>query len=177
MQNSTNNPGISFQSHRKDNKKQGIKHLKALYLAENKRKYPSIPDYARSFPDYSDKTANGLTKCIIDFIKLSGYQAERINCMGRIIDNRETVSDVMGNIRTIGRVQYGKTTGQRGTADISATIKGRSVKIEVKIGRDRQSQAQKDYQKLVENSGGVYFIATDFEQFYNWFILTFGSHE
>jgi hypothetical protein len=31
----------------------------------------------------------------------------------------------------------------------------------VKIGNDRQSEAQKAYQKSIENSGGVYVIAKD----------------
>ena len=58
---------------------------------------------------------------------------------------------------------------QRGTADISCTIQGKSVKIEVKVGRDRQSEAQCKYQAQVEASGGVYYIAKDFESFYQWF--------
>ncbi|KAF2380358.1 hypothetical protein BSN82_16780, partial [Acinetobacter baylyi] len=54
--------------------------------------------------------------------------------------------------------QWTKGTGTPGSADISATIKGRSVKIEVKYGKDRQSQAQKDYQKAIEKAGGTYII-------------------
>lgn len=157
----------------KGNKNIAIKELKTLYLAENRRKYPNMPDCVRSYPTWTDKTANGLTKMIIDFIKLKGGQSERINCMGRIVDNRKQVTDVLGNIKVIGSVQYGKTTGQRGTADISATIKGHSVKIEIKIGKDKQSQAQRDYQLMIEKSGGLYFIAKDFEQFYLWYIKTF----
>ena len=60
---------------------------------------------------------------------------------------------------------------QVGSADISATIEGRSVKIEIKVGSDRQSEAQKRYQQQVENAGGTYFIATSFEQFEDWFIF------
>ena len=56
-----------------------------------------------------------------------------------------------------------------GTADISATIGGRSVKIEVKVGRDRQSEAQRIYQQQVEAAGGIYYIATDFESFVKWY--------
>ncbi len=46
-------------------------------------KYPNIPGHAIPQAKYTDKTANGLTKMIIEFIKLSGGQAERINTMGR----------------------------------------------------------------------------------------------
>ncbi len=157
--------------------KKSIAILKELFLIDSKKQYPNVPDYARVTPNYTDKTANGLTKCIIQFIQLTGGQAERINCMGRAIDNRKTYTNTLGQCRTIGSVEYIKTTEQRGTADISATIKGRSVKIEVKIGNDRQSDAQRLYQKSIEESGGIYIIAKDFEQFYNWYCILFGRAE
>jgi len=65
--------------------------------------------------------------------------------------------------------QWTKGTGTPGSADISATIYGRSVKIEVKIGKDRQSEAQKNYQAMIERSGGTYIIAKDFDLFLEWF--------
>lgn len=165
-----------LKTHDKGTKK-SIAILKELFLIDSKKRYPSFPDYARVTPNYTDKTANGLTKCIIHFIQLTGGQAERINCTGRAIDNRKTYTDTLGRCRTIGSVAYIKTTGQRGTADISATIKGKSVKIEVKIGNDRQSDAQKQYQKSIEASGGIYIIAKTFEQFYNWYCILFGRAE
>jgi len=154
-------------------KKNAISVLKELYLNNSRMKHPTFPEHARVTPKYTDKTANGLTKCIVDFLNLTGNQAERINCMGRIIDTRKTYVDVCGLYRTVGTVKYGKTTGKRGTADVSATIQGKSVKIEVKIGADKQSPAQKEYQKQIESSGGLYFIAKDFEQFFLWYNLTF----
>jgi hypothetical protein len=154
----------------------GIELLKQLHLNQNKLLYPSLPDYARFKPKYSDKTANGLTKCIKDYIEFNGGQAERINNTGRQIDDRTSVTDIFGNVRTIGSVMWIKGTGKNGTADISATIQGRSVKIEVKIGRDKQSYAQKEYQQQVEKSGGLYFIAKDFESFLKWYNLKFISN-
>ena len=153
-----------------------VNELKELYLNNSRIKYPTFPEYARTYPKYTDKTANGLTKCIIDYINLTGNHAERINCTGRIIDTRKTITDVADQCRTIGTIKYVKTAGQRGTADISATIQGRSVKIEVKIGADRQSEAQKQYEKSIVSSGGLYVIAKDFEQFLNWYKLTFGNY-
>ena len=150
-------------------KTKAIDKLKELYLTANKKKYPSIPDFARCTPNYSDKTANGLTKSIIDFINLTGYQAERISNTGRQLDNRKTVKDILGNTRTIGSVKFIPGTGCNGTADISATIQGKSVKIEVKI-KDKQSPAQIEYQKKIESAGGIYFIAKDFQSFYNWYL-------
>jgi hypothetical protein len=141
-------------------KKTALNVLRNLHLKDNRLRYPNIPEYARTSPKYNDTTANGLTKCIIDFIRLSGGQAERINCTGRVIKKGL-------------RQQYIATSGQRGTADISATINGRSVKIEVKIGNDRQSEYQKKYQHDIESSGGIYYIAKNFASFYVWFIKTF----
>ena len=46
---------------------------------------------------------------------------------------------------------------------------GRSVKIEVKIGKDKQSDAQKAYQADVEKAMGIYYIAKDFDTFYEWY--------
>lgn len=150
--------------------------LKELHLAENRRKYPTIEEHCRVRPTYTDRTANGLTKCIIIFLSLNGWQAERINCTGRPIDHRRQVTDCLGNNRMIGSIEYVHTTGTRGTADISATIAGRSVKIEVKIGADRQSEYQKQYQRTVEAAGGVYVIARNFGQFLTWYNVNFGNH-
>ena len=140
-----------------------------LAVTELKEKYPSFPVHCIPVPKYSDKTANGLTKCIKDFLNLSGHQAERISSSGRMIDNTKIVTDVIGRRRTIGSMQYIKGTSTNGTADISATIKGKSVKIEVKIGKDRMSQAQQTYRDNIIRAGGVYFVATDFDMFMDWY--------
>ncbi len=161
-----------------------LRNLKALYLEENRRRFPSLPEYARVTPRYSDKTANGLTACIIDFLRLSGHQAERISVTGRYIDNTQIVTDTIGRARRIGSGRWIKPSMQPGTADISAVINGRGVKIEIKIGSDRQSEAQKEYQKQVEQAGGLYVIARSFPEFITWYQSTFpecrdksGSHE
>lgn len=125
-------------------------------------------------PKYDDSTANGLTTCIIDFLNMmDGCHAERISNEGRTIDTRKTITNVVGQVRQIGSIKRIKSSGQNGTADISATILGRSVKIEVKIGKDRQSEAQKEYQRQIISARGYYLIAKDFEGFYNWFITKF----
>jgi hypothetical protein len=145
-----------------------LKALSNLALKKISISYPNVPSYALPATRYSDKTSNGLTKCIIDFLNLTGAQAERINNTGRVLDNRIIVKDVLGGSRSIGSTKWIPGTGKNGTADISATIKGRSIKVEVKIGADKQSDQQKEYQKEVEAAGGIYFIAKDFNSFYNW---------
>ena len=126
------------------------------------------PDYVPKTV-YTDKTANGLTKCIVDWINLNGYQAERISTTGRWIDNSKIVTDILGNSKRIGSGKYIKGSGTKGSADISATIRGKSIKIEVKIGADRQSESQLKYQQDVERAGGIYFIAKDFDSFIEFY--------
>lgn len=108
------------------------------------QKYPSMPPDYIPLTKFTDKTANGLTKCVIAWINLNGGQAERINTMGRMLDKTKVVSDTFGNKRTIGSVEWQKGIGTKGSADISSTIRmningrmiGVSVKWEVKIGKD-----------------------------------------
>jgi hypothetical protein len=127
------------------------------------------PDYVAK-KIYLDKTANALTYAIISWINLNGYQAERISTTGRYVDNSKIVTDVLGNRKKIGSGKYIKGTGTNGSADISATIKGKSIKIEVKIGKDKQSEAQIKYQQMIERAGGIYFIAKNFNDFYDFYI-------
>ena len=104
----------------------------------------------------------------MDYIRYNGGQAERINTMGRPVDTRKTF-DVAGCQRQVGTLRWGKSTSTPGSADISATIAGRSVKIEGKIGHDRQSEAQRRYQASIARAGGLYFIAKDFTSFIEWY--------
>jgi len=143
-----------------------IEILKNLDLEQKRLKYPNTP-YLTAY-NYKQNTANGLTRCIIDYINFIGGQAERINTTGRVIDNTKTVKNVIGQNQTVGSKQYIPTTGTKGSADISALYLGKSYKIEVKIGKDRQSEAQKDYQMRIEAAGGVYYIAKSFDEFYAW---------
>ena len=139
--------------------------LKALELETMKLKSSMNPAYLPS-TDWKDNSANNLTKCIIFFINAKGGMAERINSQGQY---REGAKIQVGT----GEIAYTKqlpgkwTKGQstKGTADISATINGKSVKIEVKYGKDVQSQVQKDYQLKTETAGGIYYIARDFDTF------------
>lgn len=139
-----------------------------LLLNESRVKYPNLPDHARAITVPSDSSTNGLTKCVIKWIELNGYQAERINSTGRYIDDRKIVTNVVGQQALIGSGKWIKSSGTVGTADISSVINGRSVKIEIKFGKDRQSQAQKDYQAAIERAGGIYIIVREFDGFVEW---------
>lgn len=121
-------------------------------------------------PKYDDSTSNGLTACIVDFLNMmEGCHAERTGNEGRVLDTRKTFTNAIGQRVTIGSVKRIQSSGQNGKSDVSATVLGRSVKIEVKIGKDRQSEAQKEYQRQIEDAKGYYLIVKDFETFYYWF--------
>ncbi|MDP3442490.1 MAG: hypothetical protein Q8T08_06465 [Ignavibacteria bacterium] len=164
------NKGTKKTNYRKS---EAIKYLETIADEAARKRYPNTPPHYLAPRTFRDDTANGLTQCIIQFIRLKGGQAERINSTGRRIDTRTNFFDVVGFQRSIVNTHWIPGTGTNGTADISATIAGRSVKVEVKIGADRQSQAQKDYQQAVQQAGGIYVIASTFEGFLTWFNLTF----
>jgi hypothetical protein len=142
------------------------KEYKALLHELKLQRYAiTHPNYPQDYIPktmYKDSTANGLTRAICDYINYNGYQAERINTMGTAREKKTTAGKVIG-------VTWTKGTSTAGSADISATIKGRSVKIEVKIGKDRQSDAQKRYQENIEKAGGTYYIAKNFDDFVEWY--------
>jgi len=130
-------------------------------------KYPSFPPHAIPSKTWSDNSANGLTKCVIDLINYEGYQAERISTQGTYVEGAKI--KVGENERQL-KGKYIPTQGTKGSADISATIRGRSVKIEIKQ-KDRQSEVQKQYQEAIERAGGIYIIVRNFDEFVEWFDL------
>jgi hypothetical protein len=104
---------------------------------------------------WSDAKANGLTNCIIDWITFNGGFASRINSTGMMR-------------KVGGQMRWTTGTSVKGIADVMATYQGRSLHIEVKIGKDRMSEAQKKVQAQVEKSGGLYFVAKDMAGFLEW---------
>jgi hypothetical protein len=152
-----------------------IKKLNELAFEALKLKHPNCPIHCLPFKKYSDKNANELEKSICAYINLTGGQAERVKNSGRKIGGEKQVEDIIGIRRTIGSSIYIKGTGTLGASDISAIYKGRSLKIEVKFGKDRQSKHQKEYQKSVELVGGSYFIAKTFNDFFEKYTTVINS--
>lgn len=149
--------------------------MKATLLLANqwnelkRQQHPTIPQHAFPQTKFSDRTANGLGKCLKTFSIVEQFQCERISTEGRVIDSRKTVQDCLGHRKVIGSIKRIPTSGTKGSADYSLTINGRSIKVEIKIGKDSQSYAQKEYQRQVEAAGGIYLIISSFQQFYDWF--------
>jgi hypothetical protein len=148
------------------------KSLKTLKLEHIKRKSPGFFEasggYSMKLKPYNDTTSNGLTKCIIDWIIYSGWDANRINTQGQV--RKERIELAFGNYRD--NITYTPSTTRKGTADIHAVVKGRHISIEVKIGRDKQSEYQSKEQQRVTNAGGIYYIAKDMQSFVDWWFNT-----
>lgn len=111
-----------------------------------KEQYPAA--YKDGFytppPMPSVAKANGLTKYITNFLFWKGHRATRVNVQGRIVKGKWIPSST-----------------RKGSADISATIRGKSVQIEVKVGSDRPRPEQLQEQERERKSGGIYeFIRT-----------------
>lgn len=146
-----------------------VKELNSLYLADNRQRFPSLPDGARCVPKFKMSTAGGLSKAIITYLRLQSWQCERVANMGRVVSTKQNYIDSVGFGREMGSSKYIPGTGTNGTSDLKACIMGRHVSIEIKIRSDRQSKAQIQYQDDVENAGGVYIIIRDFEGFVEWY--------
>lgn len=129
----------------------GLSELRRLACDQIRRKYPSLPEPAVCAPKYTDRTANGLTRMIVDYVTLSGGWATRVTTTGQMRH---------------GRWIYGTT--KQGTADVHAVYRGLHLSIEVKIGKDRQSPYQKKVEAEVNAAGGHYFLAKNFQGFYTW---------
>jgi len=130
-----------------------ITELKTMYLRDHKQRYPSLPDPARVAPTYTDKTANGLTKCILDYLRLKGAFVSRLNNQG-VYDKKLQ--------------RYRKGMNRRGLPDILATYQGKSLFIEVKAKNDKLSESQEKIKIEQENSDGLYYTSHNFSDTKQW---------
>jgi len=119
-----------------------------------------------SFPDVTD--TNGLTKAIIEYVKFTGGLSERINVEGRTIKQKDTIT-ASGAV-LVGKSVRVKSSATKGSADIAITFRGHSIKVEVKNAatKDRMREKQKEYRDRTHSAGGTYFVATEINQFLDW---------
>lgn len=160
--------------------------LESDYLRHKLEKYPSFVgrEYCLPQAKFSDKNTKGLTKCVVQFLIANNHLANEQHTTGTMIDKRQTITDCIGRQRQIGSIQWGNSRDEVGRADILAKIripyKDRFIlvawEIEIKFGKDRQSQKQKDYQNKIEGLDGRYDIIHTFDDFillYDDFIKNF----
>jgi hypothetical protein len=122
------------------------------HLKHTTERTPSVvKDGLYCEPKYPDvKKSGGLTMMICNYINWMGYRATRISTSGRVVG---------------GKYVYGQT--RRGTADISATLAGRSVMWEVKVGKDKPSEYQLAEQAKERKAGGEYYFVHTPQEFFN----------
>lgn len=132
-------------------KPRAVKTLEAMADEAARKRYPNNPHLAPR--KYRDDTANKLTKCIVDYITFCGGFASRVSTTGQY--RNDIKKWIPGTVK-------------KGMPDVTGTLKGRSLFIEVKIGRDKMSEDQKKVKRQIENSGGLYFIAKNFTDFKEW---------
>jgi hypothetical protein len=128
------------------------------HLNYTKMRTPSVVnDGLYCLPDLPKiKTANGLTKFICNYVNWNGFRATRISSAGRYIEAKNSQGH-----KIAGGGQFIPSTTRKGTADISCTIAGKSVMIEIKVGNDKPSEFQLREQLKERAAGGIYeFIST-----------------
>lgn len=133
-----------------------LQQLQELAKATKKDRYGNVPAYAIVDPKFNDLTANNLTTCIVTWLTLNGHYCSRIQSQGQW----------RGSIQ-----RFTKSTVRKGIGDVMATIDGKMVMIEIKIGRDKLSQAQIKTKEDVEKSGGLYWVVKTFDDFMNEYKL------
>ena len=100
----------------------------------------SIPVQCRFKTAFRDDTANGL----------AGAFFQRQNSQGQY-DSRLKM--------------WRKSGTTRGIADVQVTFRGKTYNLEIKIGKDRQSEVQKDVERKIKAAGGHYAIIRCFDDF------------
>lgn len=97
---------------------------------------------------WDDRTANGLTDFVLDFLQFRGHYAARINTGG----------NVLGATGAGGKevLKWATSKSTKGVADVIACIRGRFCQFEIKAGKDRPRPDQIEQKQLTEQAGGVY---------------------
>jgi len=129
-------------------KPESVKELERLVFEQKQILNPEIPYPVKRL--FRDDSANGLTKCIVAWLQLHGYFGARVN---------------VGGTYSTRLCKYIHSGSRRGMADITSIINGRHVSIEIKHGCDRMRPEQMKVRREFENSGGIYIVASTFDNF------------
>ncbi|MDR2919099.1 MAG: hypothetical protein LBV72_07035 [Tannerella sp.] len=138
-------------------KPDSVKQLEQDYFSW-KYKDSVIPDNCRFITKFRDDASNGLTKCLQAWSKINGAHFQRMNTTG-IFDYK------------IGKYRHSGST--KGVTDTLIIYNGIVFNIEIKIGKDKQSEKQLAMQKSIESAGGIYIIIKN----YNDFLLKIKNYE
>lgn len=104
------------------------------------------------------ETANSLTRRIVAHIQDNGHFATRLQSTGTY---REDLK------------KYVPSQQRAGMQDIFSVVKGRAVFVEVKAGKDKLSDGQKQTITDLQRAGAWVYVAHDFQSFVDWFTVQF----
>lgn len=144
--------------------------LKELAIELSNIRHANIPEHARPRMKFSDTTANELTSSILAYFHLA--KARGVKCRawrqpseGRYLPEKWETNSVGHRIQTAKGIFIPRDKNAKGAGDILAICSGKFLSIEVKIGKDRQSDIQSEFQSDIEDSGGKYFIVRNWDSF------------
>ena len=100
------------------------------------------------------ETANNLTRRIVQHVRANGGFATRLNSTGTYRADLK---------------KFVQSQQVSGMPDVLACVNGQFVGIEIKAGKDRLSDAQKQTIAALEKAGASVYVAHDFEGFNAWF--------
>ncbi len=117
------------------------------------QKRQTFPEYAKikTVDFFGNKKTNLLTAVCVWWIKAMGGFASRQSSTGIPIKRKD------------GTTFFKPAPGMVGAGDIYAMFGGRTIWIEIKFGRDVQSDKQKKFEKLVTEQGAEYWIVRSFD--------------
>jgi len=141
--------------------------------------YPAVAKDHSLQPKFPrETTANGLTMLILKWLKYAGHYANRISTQGQArVQQIPRFNIHSEKVQHFEKVSWTKSHTKRGTPDITGIIYGKAIWIEVKVGKDRMSEAQVEQQADIERAGGLYFVARDMQSFVDWYYRIIGGPE
>lgn len=126
--------------------------LDQMHFEYHHVKHPNFPAEYIPKRKKGKTPANQLTSDVIQHIDMSGGWATRVNTSGRVLNGK-----------------YIPGTTKNGTPDIIGCIKGKFVGIEIKIGRDKQSEAQRKVEADIQRAKGLYIIVHNLDEWFNYY--------
>lgn len=128
-------------------------------------------------------SANGLRRALCNFMEWEGHHLEPTNNMGRPIQKKIPKFNLLAGqvLYHHGPIEWQRGSGVIGSSDAKGHINHKShhyaipLYVEIKHGKDTQSDEQKEYEEKVNSSGGIYIIVTSISGFFLWydnFLLT-----
>lgn len=154
-------------------------HYEQLLLAKHKEEHPNAAANTpnRYWPSALEmpkvSKATHLERCVKEFVEMLGHQCSKITTSGTYIAGKKTVgvTTSLGTSKSGGGGRYIPGGSTKGVADLILTVYGLKLDCEIKYSKgDKQRDTQVKYQSDVENAGGFYMIARNFDDFYRQFM-------